>query len=1248
VQKSFARTEPQNNATAVINIPVYLSNYSEIESDYLVVVSHDPTGSVNVADENDFVVYDTISKINLEASSVYARTPGIIATGLVPTIAEFPTYIYNETETAFDLYNNIDATVSSIQRKDSVATPNNIVTQITFQAAGNSGAFELIGLTGTVNVDIDSICSGCSDTATASAVAGWINANYPDDLIATAVLGTLELQPAYIPALRYTSNIIKTFRIKIPAGQNIDTIPIEIINDVISEGSEKLNITLTQISGSDPPVNSANDAFGNPNNVASLTINDDEGLSTFNMVSDHGDSEPEGTVSSIPNLIYGGIISENVITYTITIDPIYQHSDITFDVAFTGDMTWSTYPSTALAFMMGDYRIGTGVGDANYNPTISGPSVQFTYPAGYTGNTTQLRARIFEDYRYEEDETLTATLQNNSAGDIGNSFSASTTFTDDDSSYPIVKVAGGTIIPMQQNEWQEQTDDINLIVSDAYDFFEGEEITDVEIEFDYEIVPTFRHSPSTYAPVTGSGFMNENGDYEYIININQGQVGDFRKFSELTFKIDNIQNGNYDPFAIYYNPNPEYNIVYQFTNIPDLMVKSSIGTVFGHSCLVHRGLVSCFGNNSYGKLGKGISDSAWAGTVTDQSEVLDLGTNTYGNPLYAKDIALTTDSTCVLFTNERVKCFGKANILGYGLSSNTTGIGDVPSEMGDNLNYLNLGLEQTDTISSIHAGLSATCILVSNTGKARCWGANTAGILGIEMPTSEVIGDESSEMGSGLIDVMFPGGIELFAMGPYHACAKNTSGDVGCWGDAQDGKLGAGLRESGIVGDNENEMGDDLDMLQSISFGEIDQISVGAYHTCLRTDDRDYFNMRCFGSNRFGQLGLGRVNKAATNLHSLSNLASEYYWLDIANYGIDKSNYIDYLGGRTDTEFDEEQHIERIDYDGHRTSSNWSSTRGTTTTYLPYYFTSGDYFDADTSRNGISSPSTRLRNQHVQTFYPASDMKAGATFGCAVFDRYMISNSVRTDPNIRCWGSNFAPPYPFHKHPLATHPDWGRVSQDFGLLNNVGYSKFFDGAFYGTAVPPFRNAYNGSTPFNGPGKLDSGSAERCVSDGNSPLCNFVKKMGHIGKSAHKNILESHSGIEELYDYYSDPDNDATFNYHYRFGWLNNFEGRSLDGLPLNLNFEMNHVYSMVDINLTSYDDVEISDGMYNTCAMPKLNSPTHASGSNNQFLCWGVNWNGQAGLRNWNSCSGAGNVVGGFDSCGDQRRGIMQSVDYQF
>eukprot|EP01083_Nonionella_stella_P252133 869096_1 len=91
--------------------------------------------------------------------------------------------------------------------------------------------------------------------------------------------------------------------------------------------------------------------------------------------------------------------------------------------------------------------------------------------------------------------------------------------------------------------------------------------------------------------------------------------------------------------------------------------------------------------------------------------------------------------------------------------------------------------------------------------------------------------------------------------GRYHSCALSTSNKVKCFGRNKYGQLGYG--DTNNRGDASNEMGDSLlEIDLGTSFSPM-QIVTGRYHTCaLSTSNK----VKCFGRNKYGQLGYGDTN----------------------------------------------------------------------------------------------------------------------------------------------------------------------------------------------------------------------------------------------------------------------------------------------------------------------------------------------------------------------------------------------------
>lgn len=1218
VQKNYARIEPQTDTTAVISIPIYLSNFSEAEVDYKVIISNDPDGTLGYADENDFNILDTLSKTNSEASSVYNRSRGVISDSSGASVPLFPRLLYNETELGLNVIQSGFSATMTLSRKDSVADPNNAASVLTFISAGNSGSFDIQDVNGiNYTIPVGSICGACTDTATAGAVSTYINTNYSGLLIAEQVAGTVEVRPAYLPSLKYTSNIVKEFYIKIPAGQDVDYIPIEIANDLYYEGTEKLTIELEQISGATAPVNTSTDSSGLANNVAFLQINDDESLSQITITSDTT-NEPEGTPGTRTN-IHSGTYTYNDVTYSVNISPLFQREDIQFEVLVSGDMTYEPVVSDPTEFMTGDYRfdISTGAGmDSVYAAYEDNGKIVMTYPAGYSNGDVQFIVKIHEDYRYEEDETITLSLSNNTAADIGSPGNNSITFSDDDSSYVYLSLDGLPSFPQTLPEYQASLDELTFIASDEYNVMVGTNITQVSASFDYTINGSYRHNTSAPDFTLGATLsLSSSTNYSTSLNIDQYTMGDFRQYDQITVNVTNLQDINYlSSYGV-----TSYALAHNLT-VPDMKIKTSVHAsrtaddVRSHSCTIFRGQVSCFGDNTYGQLGKGIADATWGDSsldsVNDQDEVIDLGTSfDTGAPHYAIDIALGGYHTCVLLATNQVKCWGRNNYgqLGRG---DTQQIGTDPVQMGDNLVTVDFGTD--DEIESIHAALESTCAFFKDAGTVKCWGRNRFGILGLDDSEGNTgpIGDEITDMGLALGSVNMTN-IEMFEMGAYHACAKRTNDEFGCWGYGLFGQLGNGSFEN--IGDEAGEVANDTFKSNWFNFqSSITDIAIGTYHTCVQFSNLSTYNVRCWGRNVHGQLGLGRVNRFSAN-DSDVNMYTE---ANIVNsVSVKRSNNTDMIGRRTLLDGDS-PNDRVLEADGHR------SAVGDQALNTPYSSTSAGFENLNLNV---------ARNQHVQVYNKATDISAGVSFGCGVYSRYYLDNNTVNKKHIRCWGTN--------KLTGSNTGDSGTM-YDFGLLNNIGWSKWFTGTFYdnSTLLPPFRTTYNGVVFADLADVYASGTGQRCASSGGSSLCNFAKKMSSIGKDSFSINSNSY-----LYNYYLDPDNDGTNNFYYQYGWLTNFENRGV-----RLNFEMNHAYSMVRTDFEAYDDIELHSGAFATCAMPKYSAPTNDYGANNEFLCWGNNSRGQLGVAaiDYGTCTTE--VIGGFNTCSSSMGGVLKAINYTY
>ena len=141
-------------------------------------------------------------------------------------------------------------------------------------------------------------------------------------------------------------------------------------------------------------------------------------------------------------------------------------------------------------------------------------------------------------------------------------------------------------------------------------------------------------------------------------------------------------------------------------------------------CALFRdGRVKCWGDNSFGGLGQEnttqIGDSA--------GEVAALDYVDLGSGARAKQIAVGSGYACALLTNGQVQCWGYSDFGNLGISGRG-GLGDAPGEMGSSLVRANLGTGLT--VRSIATSDSMTTCAIFTDGRLKCFGYNRYGGAG--------------------------------------------------------------------------------------------------------------------------------------------------------------------------------------------------------------------------------------------------------------------------------------------------------------------------------------------------------------------------------------------------------------------------------------------------------------------------------------------------------------------------------------
>ena len=244
----------------------------------------------------------------------------------------------------------------------------------------------------------------------------------------------------------------------------------------------------------------------------------------------------------------------------------------------------------------------------------------------------------------------------------------------------------------------------------------------------------------------------------------------------------------------------------------------SIASGFAHTCAVLTdGRIRCWGWNKYGQLGDGTN---W--TRRTPTDVVNLGGR-------AKSVVAGEGHTCALLEDGRVRCWGwnMSSQLGDGSTQDRYTPVDV------------FGLD--GKVTSISTTWGHTCALFEN-GQVRCWGWNGYGQIGNGITRHKSVP---------VTVINLDGHIEDISAGHSHACALVEGEGVYCWGWNEHGQLGTGRAT--------------FTSTTPVKVVNLDRtttaVVVGLMHSCALLTDG---SVRCWGENRFGQLGNGTTKDRYT------------------------------------------------------------------------------------------------------------------------------------------------------------------------------------------------------------------------------------------------------------------------------------------------------------------------------------------------------------------------------------------------
>ncbi|KAJ1465172.1 regulator of chromosome condensation 1/beta-lactamase-inhibitor protein II, partial [Baffinella frigidus] len=301
-----------------------------------------------------------------------------------------------------------------------------------------------------------------------------------------------------------------------------------------------------------------------------------------------------------------------------------------------------------------------------------------------------------------------------------------------------------------------------------------------------------------------------------------------------------------------------------YTTTPGVSCGVLVSTGLYHTCALFTdiGQVKCWGSNDKGQLGGGTSTGSVAADMGSNLPFVNFGAN-------PNVVAMQTGAeyTCVLFANGKMKCFGNNFRCQLGLGK-LGGTEHTAAYLTDTTStgFANVGTGRT--VVSMHLGNEHTCVVLDNK-QVKCFGSNGLGQLGLGDGVNR--GCYVDQMGDYLPALDFGTNryaVRVFTSGRYSTCALLNTAELKCWGYNGEYALGMGISKDVNIGDNPGEMGDNLVAITLPTGKTVVDLCIGQHHFCVVTDTNQ---VKCWGGNYHGQLGLGDNNNRGDNANEMDN-----------------------------------------------------------------------------------------------------------------------------------------------------------------------------------------------------------------------------------------------------------------------------------------------------------------------------------------------------------------------------------------